>query len=118
MITVDNLSNAAFQQVQLQMPDGSAGQLTVYYRAAASRWFFDFVHAQFPTGSLLGSGLCVHPNLLRQFKNFLNFGMACVTGSGLDPITVNDFASGYATLYILDASDVAQVEKSYFGVLT
>jgi hypothetical protein len=117
MILLDNLSNNAFQQSFIQMPDGTTGQLNLYYRAAVSRWFFDFIHPQFPNGSLLGAGLCVHPNILRQFKNIINFGMACVTNSGVDPVSIDDFINGNASIYILNSSDVQSVETGYFGVL-
>ena len=115
MNRIDNLSGNAFQQSFLQMPDGSTGQLNLYYRAAVSRWFFDFIHPQFPNGSLLGAGLCAHPNLLRQFKNILTFGFACTTTNGVDPVSIDDFTDGNASLYILDSADVQSVETSFFA---
>ena len=97
------------------MPDGSQGQLNLYYAAASQRWFFDFIHDDFPNGQIQGLGLCLYPNLLRQWINFLDFGMACTTTTGLDPILSTDFQSGNASIYILTASDVNAIEVGYFG---
>ncbi len=115
MILIDNLSGSAFPQSYISMPDGSQGQLNLYYAAASERWFFDFIHPDLPSGQIQGLGLCIYPNLLRQWINFIDFGMSCTTQTGSDPMLSTDFQSGNASIYILDASDVTAVEIGYFG---
>ncbi|MDD5301501.1 MAG: hypothetical protein PHS14_00215 [Elusimicrobia bacterium] len=114
MYAINQLSDAAFQTTTLQMPDGSTGTLNLYYRASTPRWFFDFLHPALPQGGPLGDGLVTYPNLLRPWQNLVPFGFACVTLNGQDPVGVQDFINGYATLYILDETDVLTVEAQVF----
>lgn len=116
MILIDNLSDAASQVTVVQMSNGTTGTLRLQYRPTIQRWTFDLTHAEFPGGQIQGQMMCVHPNILRNFKNLLSFGMACVSNDGSDPVNIEDFASGRALLYILDASDVAAVESALFGI--
>jgi hypothetical protein len=118
MVQIDNLTDAADQVSTLQMPDGSVGTLELIFLASCSLWMFNFTHPQFPNGADNGQMLCQHPNILRNFKNVLDFGMACESVNGNNPVSVEDFANGNITLYILDASDVAAVEADIFGINT
>ena len=116
MVQINNLSDAADQVTNLAMPDGSNGVLELIYRGATQRWTFNFTHSQFPNGALIGQMLCVHPNILRNFKNVINFGMACVSADGQDPVSIEDFVDGRISLYILSAADVLTVESTFFGI--
>ena len=115
MVSIDNLSDAADQTTTLQIYDGTNGQLELIYMGSTQRWIFNFTHPDFPDGSINGQMLCVHPNILRQFKNFLSFGMSCVSNDGTDPVNIEDFANGKITLYILNATEVQTVEQTFFG---
>lgn len=115
MYAINQLTDAAFQTTDLQMPDGSTATLNLYYRASTPRWFFDFVHPSIPPlGGAYGMGLVTFPNLLRPWQNLVPFGFACVTNDGQDPVGSEDFVTGYATLYILTAADVLNVEANIF----
>ena len=116
MVGIDNLSDAADQLTTLQMPDGSVGTLELFFLGATNRWSFNFTHPQFPAGALNGQMLCVHPNILRNFKNILSFGMACLSQNGTDPVDIEAFASGRTSLYLLDAADVAAIEQDIYGI--
>lgn len=118
MYAISQLTDAAFQQNTIQLPDGSTGTLNLYYASSAPRWFFDFVHPDFPAGAVQGLGLTTHPNLLMQYQNLLSFGLACVTTDGEDPVGSEDFVDGYATLYLLDAVDVLTVAAQVFNNVT
>lgn len=115
MVLIDNLSDAADQETGLQLSDGSVGSLELIYQPTTSRWIFNFTHPAFEGGALNGQMLCVHPNILRQFKNNIPFGLAVVSATGNDPVNVTDFADGSVKLYLLDAADVAAVEEAFFG---
>lgn len=118
MNLIDNLTDSADQVTTLQMPDGSVGTLELIFQASTSRWVFNFAHPQFPNGALKGQMLCVHPNILRNFKNLLNFGLAVVSADGQDPVNIEDFADGRVSLYILNEDDVDAVESTVYGINT
>ena len=118
MIQIINLTDAADQINNIQMPDGSTGILEIIYLPTIQRWIYNFTHPSFPNGMIQGQGLCAYPNLLRQFKNIIDFGLACQTTTGTDPVNSFDFLDGNASLYILDAQDVISAEQTFFGLLT
>lgn len=68
-------------------------------------------------GSFVAQGIPIvcSPNLLRQWINIIPFGIACTNIYQLDPYTVNDFADGTASLYLLDSDDTAAVEAQFFA---
>lgn len=118
MVLIDNLSDSADQITAIQLTDGSVGTLELIFQGSTSRWIFNCTHASFPNGALNGQMLCVHPNILRNFKNLIPFGIACISNNGNDPVNLEDFANGNVSLFILDATDVKAVELSFFGTAT
>lgn len=116
MVLIDNLSDAADQQTALQLSDGSTAILELIYRGSTKRWTYSFTHSAFPNGADNGQMLCVHPNILRNFKHLIPFGLSVVSTDGGDPVSIEDFASGRIKLYLLDAADVAFVESTFYGI--
>jgi hypothetical protein len=51
-------------------------------------------------------------NMLRQIRNIIPFGLACLMTDLYEPVFIEDFANGRATLYTLNSTDVALVETS------
>lgn len=111
MTLVDNLTNFALQQTVLILEDGTTATLTITYNAATERWVMDL---SYNNTTINGLGLCTYPNIIRQWKNVLPFGIAIVTADQTDPFDINDFADGRAKMYLLNAADVKQVETDVF----
>ena len=84
---------------------------TIEYKPTQSAWYFSIVYAGF---SLYGQKLLNSPNILRQFKNALPFGIMCEVVDGSEPYFVEDFREGRCNIYILNESDVLAVEESIF----
>ena len=55
------------------------------------------------------------PNILRQFKNIIPFGIQITQTGGTDPILQQAWSGGYNQFYFLDAADVAVIESTYYG---
>jgi len=91
----------------LTLQDGSDLQLEFIYRASIQRWTVDITH---PLLNMTGFNLTQGPNILRQWRNLIPFGMAVTSDNGLDPMNPEDFLSGNCQVYILSASEVQQVE--------
>lgn len=109
---IANLTNFGDQSTILQLPDGTTATLELIYQGATERWIFNLTYGSF---SANGVGLCTYPNVLRQWKEILPFGLACVTNNQTDPFDINDFSSGRVQLYLLTEEDVAEIESSTFG---
>lgn len=114
MTLIDNLTAFAYQQTTIVLADGSSAVLELRYSGAAQRWFLNVTYG---AEVHYGIGLCCHPNILRQWKNVIPFGISCVTTDQTDPFNPNDFATGRVSLYLLDAADVQQVESLIFGAV-
>lgn len=110
----DNLSDEAMQSAKLVMADGSVVTLTLRFNPALERWVFDISRNEF---SLNGLNICVHPNLLRPWRNIIPFGLACTSTDGVDPTLISDFlptdtGDAHVVLYLLDSTEVEQVEET------
>lgn len=113
MRVIDNLTGFSRQQTVLVLPDGTAAALELRYMSATQRWVANVTYG---ARAINGIGVCCHPNLLRQWRNVIPFGIQCVTADQTDPVYAGDFASGRVTLNLLSAADVQQVESQLMEV--
>jgi hypothetical protein len=111
MLYINKITNDPQQQMNLTGIPGVTIKMTLRWMPRIQGWI-----AGFALGSTIIEGVQVvtGANMLRQFKNNIPFGIACLTASGLDPYTINDFATQAANLYLLNAADVAALESGYF----
>lgn len=111
MRTIDNLSNDASQKVQVVIDDGSVVEVALRYLPSGQRWVADITRDDFSVKSL---GLCFHPNLLRQYRNLIPFGLMCSAVDGVDPAYIQDWVNGRCSLQVLSPADVAAIEEQVF----
>lgn len=114
MQQITNLSDEADQLTKIVLGDGSIATFEFIYLPAIERWVYSVSHPDLTVNRLI---LCMGPNVLRDFRNIIPFGLACYTTDGADPFYIEDFSSGRVTLYVLDASEVAFFEESVFNVV-
>lgn len=111
MTTVQGLNDSGNQVVSIPLADGTRVSLTLYFRPQQSAWFFDVVYNAF---TCLGRRMVCSPNLLRQFRNIVPFGLAVFTVGNVEPNTQTAFVDGTASLVLLDSTDVSSVETTLF----
>lgn len=101
------------QSFRVQFDTGEVLTLYLEYKKNLKGWYYtaELNDVTFYTRRVVRS-----PNMLRQFKNIITYGIACTTSDGLEPIFVDDFSSGRANIYILSAADVALVESEIISV--
>lgn len=109
---ISNLTNFADQTTQLQLTDGTIATMELIYQGAAQRWIANISYGTFVSD---GIGLCCYPNILRQWKQILPFGIACVTADQTDPFDINDFSTGRVSMYLLNSTDIKTIESVVFG---
>jgi hypothetical protein len=112
MQQISSISDLPNQQANIQLPDGSLANFTFYLKPRIQRWLFDLAH---PVLNLTGRVLTTHPNILRQWKNVINFGLAVIASDGADPFYIEDFLTGRITLYVLNSSEIVQIEEQVYG---
>jgi hypothetical protein len=104
-----NLTSDAKQQTSLLLDDGSQATWLLEYRPNQQAWFYDLTW-----GNVVISGqrLVPSPNMIRQFRTRLPFGIAILTAGNVEVMNQQDFTNGNAIVYQLDAADVAEIEAS------
>jgi hypothetical protein len=93
---------------------GNAGQrieINLRYLPTQSMWMVDFELDDFIVKNI---SLVCSPNLLRNYKNIIPFGIMVDTVDGQDPRGVTDFASQYAKLYLLSRDEVIAIEERLY----
>lgn len=114
MNLIQQVSANTFQQQTLTLPDGSTFLLQLYFRPMQYGWFINtLVYKNF---TINGMRIVVSPNMLRQFKNQIPFGIACFSKGNREPSQQQDFVSGACNLYLLTAAEVIQYEEFLSGV--
>lgn len=114
MYRIQQITNNSLQNNTLVLPDGSSLTLQIYFRPMQYGWFIN----ELTYGSFILRGVRItnNPNMLRQFKNKLPFGLACYSIQNREPSLQDDFSSGASKLYILSAIEVQQYEQLIAGV--
>jgi hypothetical protein len=87
--------------------------VTLRFMPRVQRWIMGLEFGANNT-SIQGIAITTAPNMLRQYRNQITFGIACISAAGTDPFTINDFATQASNLYLLDSADVAQIESDFY----
>jgi hypothetical protein len=115
MNQITGITDNSKQIFKMMLDDGTIAQVNLNYLGATQRWAFDIIH---PLLTVYNKILCTHPNILRQYKDIIPFGLMCFTNDGLDPVLVTDFKAGSrGNLYILTEADVAESETILKGLI-
>lgn len=112
MLLINQITANANQQQVLILPDGTSMTLVLYFSSMQFGWFIKSL--TYGSFTLTGLRISNNFNMLRQWKNILPFGMACISDGQREPTLIQDFFSGASKLYILTAAEV----QEYEGFLT
>jgi len=117
MIKITNISADAHQKTTVLLADNTSVVITLDFLPATQRWVVGLSRDTFEVKSI---GLCVHPNLLRSYRQVIPFGLSCVASDGVDPFDINDFENGRIELYVLDntngESNVVDIETQMYDI--
>lgn len=108
MTIITGITAGAKQAMTLQLPDGSKASFYMEYIDGQQGWFYSLTLGSF---SVSYRRMVVNPNMLRAFRGIIDFGLSCMTTDMYEPIFINDFSTGRAKLYLLDSSDIEEVES-------
>lgn len=112
MYKFTTLGNEPKQQVTMILDDSTRVVFTFKYKANQLGWFFSYEHKGNTQANIR---LVTSYNILRSYRSWLPFGLRCDTTDREEPLSIDDFSSGYATLYLLTAEDVGTVESTYYA---
>lgn len=112
MQQITQITNKPKQHLTLLLENNETVDFKLYYSPRQQSWFYDFNYKEI---TQKGSRVVLTPNALRQFKKIIPFGISFSANSLVEPFSITDFSSGRVTMYILNASEVTQVEAEIFG---
>lgn len=111
MIRIPKITEDSSQSFNLRGEKGEAIGFSLRYLPRIRTWVFDIINGTF---TLTGAALVNSPNVLRNYRNNLTFGLLCTSTDGLDPAYLDDFINGRVNLFLLNQADIAAVEATYF----
>lgn len=112
MYQLTQLSNEPKQELEMLLENGTRVKFHFEYKANQLGWFFGF---QYDDASYQNIRLTTSYNVLRAYRNWLPFGLRCDTPDMEEPMDLDDFVTGYATVYLLTREDVQAIEGNYYG---
>lgn len=106
------ISAEPVQEHTLVLDNDEEVKFTLTYKANVRGWYFDI---DYPARDfqLAGQRLAAFPNILRQYKNIVPFGLACFLEDGTEPLFLNDFSTNRAEIFILTEDDVQVIEDQF-----
>jgi len=105
--TINGIISTGSQVLTLSGTNGII-RLTLNYKPAIQMWFMDI---NYNNKIINGIKICLSTNILRQWKNYLDFRIM-IKGNE-EPMFINDFSSGKISIWILDSSEVQVIEDYY-----
>jgi hypothetical protein len=112
---LQGLTDSPNQQYPITLVDGTVATLVLQFWPQQGGWFYDLTwNGRTPAWQSLGNQLVSSPNILRQYRNNIPFGITVSTIDGLDPSGQEDFVDGTCTLLLLSSAEAAVIESTYF----
>ncbi len=116
MIILTEITDDPKQLFTVVLENNDTVTLGLEYIDQQQKWIYNL---SYPTSELTinGNALIGSPNILRQFQRIINFGIGVITNQGDDPSFIDDFSTGRATINILTAEEVQQVEDTFYNFI-
>ncbi len=111
MRQITTISGQPNQNIVIILDDGTKANLTMNYFSGQRGWFYTL---NYNSGQFIANNrrMVTSPNMLNAFQNIIPFGLAVTTTDGYEPIFINDFISGRASLFVLNQEDVAIIQTA------
>lgn len=107
MRQVDIITDEPWQVMILRLDNGQNLNFEIRYSYNQAGWFYNLKYGDV---QINGRRVVNSINMLRAFRNVLPFGLACNITDKYEPVFIDDFKNGRATLYTLNEADVASIE--------
>lgn len=118
MKSITGITDQAAQNSFVLLEDGTKAQLTMFYRPQQLGWFYNLKWPGSPAlpvpFEVNGRRLVASPNLLRQYRKLLPFGLMMFTIDNLEPLGLSCFVDGTADLILLNSAEVLEIEARGF----
>lgn len=115
MNLLSGFTDASTQSAEVILDDGTVAVLTLTYRPQQMGWFYNLAWTgNGASFTVNGRRLVTSPNILRQFKHQIPFGIMVDVADGSEPTQQADLATGRARLYLLTTADIASIDAAIY----
>lgn len=111
---ISGITDDVVQVQNVTIYDGSQISFQMRWSYSNLAWFFDYF--TWNSFTLNSFQITNQPNMLRQWKNILTFGLACISTKSREPQLQSDFIVGNSNLYVLTATEVQVYEAILSGI--
>ena len=113
MDTITTLTEYPNQLHTLVLEDNNTAEIRLQYFARMQAWYLDLT---FENTTINGLKVVLYPNLLRQFRKYLPFGLMVYTDNELvEPFEIEAFSSGRVKIGILNSDEVEEIETDIYN---
>lgn len=112
MYKINSLGSEPKQRITLLTEDNTKIVLDFEYKANQLGWFFGF---EYEGQQYSNIRLTTSYNILRAYRSWLPFGLMCLTVDNFEPMDLNDFSTGYASVFVLTKEDINGIESNYYA---
>ena len=111
MTKIEGITDAPNQDMSVILEDGTRVEINLRYKPNQSGWFVDVIRGEW---AARGLRLVASPNMLRQWKNVIPFGLGVYTLNQREPMLLDSFTTT-TKLLLLTEADVAAQETEIFA---
>jgi hypothetical protein len=112
---ITNITDQPNQNLPIPLPDGSTVTMSLVYMPQQLGWFYNLSwDGQTPPWQLNGCRIVVSPNILREHRNEINFGLSVVSSDNTEIMGQEDWTNGKATMLLIDETEVVSIEEVFF----
>jgi len=112
MKQINTLTAAPKQRMQLVLENNETADFYLYFDDRMENWFFDISYNDI---TLTCVEVCLHPNILRQLRRLIPFGIAFISNNKVNPFLITSFSSGECGMYVLNEEEVKEVEETIYN---
>ena len=115
MQVMTSFTSAPKQFYQLVLDNNETIDFYIRYYPRMLSWYFDVIYKEITINNIK---IVLHPNILRQFRHRLPFGLMFYTdnNSPVEPFQITDFQTGRVKMAILNEDEIIQEEREVFNV--
>lgn len=113
MQEITSITSYPNQRMTLKLENNQGNiDFHLYYKPRIEAWFFDI---EYNGNSINGLKVCLHPNILRQYRKIIPFGISFISSSKVEPFQLSAFSEKKVRLFLLNKDDVQNIEKNIYN---
>lgn len=110
---ITSITSKPKQKMTLVLENNETVDFYLYYLPRQMGWFYNFTYKNLTVNC---SKAVLSPNVLRQFKRIIPFGIMFTADSFVEPFDIDDFSNGRVSMYILNSDEVKEIESEAFNL--